>query len=81
MSRCSTLRGSFSVSILCVSLSELLLGVVAPSSDSFRGSIHVCHVFVVVHVQYYPMLYHKQTLIQVKTLLDSTLKGGCHSLK
>ena len=33
MSRCSTLRGSFSVSILCLSLSELLLGVVAPRSE------------------------------------------------
>ena len=41
--------------------------------------IHVCHVFVVVHVQYYPMSYHKQSLT-VKTVLDSTLKGGCHSL-
>ena len=61
-SRCSTLRGSFSVCILCVSLSELLLGVVAPSSGSFRGSIHVCHVFVVVHVQYYPMSYHKHSI-------------------
>ena len=33
MSRCSTLRGSFSVCILCVSLSELLLGAVAPRSE------------------------------------------------
>ena len=32
-SRCSTLRGSFSVCILCVSLSEFLLGVVAPHSE------------------------------------------------
>ena len=32
-SRCSTLRGSFSVCILCVSLSELLLGVVAARSE------------------------------------------------
>ena len=72
----------FSLCILCVSLSELLLGVVAPRSGSFSfGSIHVCHVFVVVCVQYYPILYRTQSLIQYKTLLDSTLKGGCHSLK
>ena len=30
-----TLRGSFSVCTLCVSLSELLLGVVAPHSEVF----------------------------------------------
>ena len=58
--------GSFSVCILCVCLSELLLGVVAPPSGSFRASIHVCHVFVVVHVPYYSMSYHKQSLIQYK---------------
>ena len=32
-SRCSTLRGSFSVCILCMSQKELLLGVVAPHSE------------------------------------------------
>ena len=31
------LRGSFSVCILCVSLSELLLGAVVPRSGSFRS--------------------------------------------
>ena len=55
---------------VCVCLSELLLGVVAPRS----GTKYIC-VCVVVHVVYYPMSYTEfdKCLIHVKisTLLDS----------
>ena len=43
--------------------------------------VHVCHI---LHVLYYPILYvpfTKSYTVKVETLLDSTLKGGCHSLK
>ena len=52
----------FSVCILCVSLSELLLGVGAPRSVSFSVSIYMYAMYVVVHLQYYPMSYHKHSI-------------------